>query len=139
MYECSCSNIFQDLSNLRQNACCSGGYAGPLPWSYSRQHDHAEEYWSLVPAYQETLMEAPQLGLRASLDLPGNPAFKIFIVQLELWWGHSSVIFPAVRWNGLCELFGDEGRRQCALPIPLLNPAGTQLGLDPNFFWGSQC
>merc|ERR1719430_399906 len=69
---------------------------------------------SMVPAHKKTLMETAQLGLRASLDLP-------------------------VRWDGVRELFGDERWRQCALPFPLFNSAGAQLGLDSNFFWLPQC
>ena len=72
-------------------------------------------------------METSQLGLRSSLDLPGNPAKYLL--------SNNQVIFPEVRWDGVRELFGDERWRQCALPFPLFNPAGTQLGLDPNFFW----
>ena len=49
------------------------------------------------------------------------------------------VIFLAVWWDGVCELFGAERWRQGPLPFSLLNPAGTQLGLDPNFFWLPQC
>ena len=61
-----------------------------------------------------------------------GPVWTCLVILLNIYY---QVIFPEVRWDGVRELFGDERWRQCALPFPLFNPAGTQLGLDPNFFW----
>ena len=83
LYECSCLNLLQDLSNLREDACCAGGNSGPLPWSNPWQYNHPEKHWPLVSTYQETVMATTELGFWSSLDLFGNYFWQTLITFLE--------------------------------------------------------
>ena len=149
LYECSCLNLLQDLSNLREDAGCAGGNSGPLPWSNPWQYNHSEKHWPMVSTYQETVMATTELGFWSSLDLFGNYFGKLSwnYVLLNgptrkspcLNWHDCEFFPPTVRWHGLCELHGDEGRRRPGVSFLVLYPAGPQLGLDSHLLRLSQC